>query len=42
MTDELPNHQRLVYIFIGVLLLLAAMSLIFILIVYVLAGDSMH
>jgi hypothetical protein len=43
MTDErLPDHSRLVYVVIGIVLLIVAIPLILLLILHVLASDVMH
>jgi hypothetical protein len=43
MTDgRLPDHSRLVYVVIGIVLLIIAIPLILLLILHVLASDVMH
>jgi hypothetical protein len=43
MTDDrLPDHSRLVYVVIGIVLLIVAIPLILLLILHVLASDVMH
>jgi hypothetical protein len=43
MTDDrLPDHSRLVYVVIGIVLLIVAIPLIFLLLLHVLASDVMH
>ena len=40
--DRLPDHSRLVYIVIGIVLLIVAIPLIFLLILHVFVSDVMH
>jgi hypothetical protein len=40
--DRLPDHSRLVYVVIGIVLLIVAIPLILLLILHVLASDVMH
>ena len=40
--NRLPDHSRLVYVVIGVVLLIVAIPLILLLILHVLASDVMH
>ena len=43
MTDDrLPDHSRLIYVVIGIVLLIVAIPLILLLILHVLASDVMH
>ena len=43
MTDDpLPDHRRLVYVVIGIVVLIVAIPLIFLLILHILFSDVMH
>lgn len=40
--DRLPDHSRVVYLVIGIVLLIVTIPLIFLLILHVLFSDVMH
>jgi hypothetical protein len=40
--DRLPDHSRVVYVIIGIVLLIVAIPLVLLLILHILASDVMH